>query len=382
MKSQELLTNSDPPGSCSKMSSDFSPGKPIAMWNAVRGVWETGQMQLFCEHSELYSETLPREGTMRNGRLYERPTSGHRIEGKESSSGLLPTPTAILNAPAPWKPGVDWWLQSRATRNLEGVVTGNTPLMGTPTSRDYKGVPGKNVQLASLPRDISLLPTPNATDRKGSNVPAGRERWNRTHPIERHDGDGNLPAIVALLPTPNADESHHASRGASLRRASKRQSEGRQLSVEEAVILLPTPNTMDSLPPKTQAQIQAHRDQGRGGDSNLREYVLYELPPPAAEVLAHVESEWGRYEPAIRRWETMMGRPAPEPTEAGKDGKPRLSPAFTEFLMGLPEGWVCGTGISRKGQLHALGNGVVSLQAELALRILLERQQQGGSNGF
>lgn len=43
---------------------------------------------------------------------------------------LLPTPTAELNAPAPWKPGVDWWLQSRATRNLEGVVTGNTPLLG------------------------------------------------------------------------------------------------------------------------------------------------------------------------------------------------------------------------------------------------------------
>lgn len=42
---------------------------------------------------------------------------------------LLPTPTASLagGEPAPWKPGVQWWRQSRATRNLAGIVTGNTP---------------------------------------------------------------------------------------------------------------------------------------------------------------------------------------------------------------------------------------------------------------
>jgi hypothetical protein len=41
--------------------------------------------------------------------------------------------------------------------------------------------------------------------------------------------------------------------------------------------LLPTPNTMDSLPPKTPEQIMTHREEHRGGDFNLREVVLYEM---------------------------------------------------------------------------------------------------------
>lgn len=42
--------------------------------------------------------------------------------------------------------------------------------------------------------------------------------------------------------------------------------------------------------------------------------------------------------------------------------------------MGLPGGWVTDVpGLSRNAQLKALGNGVVPAQAELALRLLLER---------
>lgn len=81
---------------------------------------------------------------------------------------------------------------------------------------------------------------------------------------------------------------------------------------------------------------------------------------------------WGKFEPAIRRWETIIGRPAPAPTNPdGKDGNHRLSANFTEWLMGLPEGWVTDTGITRNEALKACGNGVVPQQAELALRVLL-----------
>lgn len=42
--------------------------------------------------------------------------------------------------------------------------------------------------------------------------------------------------------------------------------------------------------------------------------------------------------------------------------------------MGLPEGWVTAVpGLTRNAQLKALGNGVVPQQAELALRVLLDR---------
>jgi DNA (cytosine-5)-methyltransferase 1 len=80
---------------------------------------------------------------------------------------------------------------------------------------------------------------------------------------------------------------------------------------------------------------------------------------------------WGAYGPAIARWEAILGRLAPSPTEPGRTGQ-RLSPKFVEFMMGLPEGWVTDVpGLSRNQQLHALGNGVVPQQCALALRLLL-----------
>ena len=79
--------------------------------------------------------------------------------------------------------------------------------------------------------------------------------------------------------------------------------------------------------------------------------------------------EWGTYGPAITRWEAILGRRAPAPTEPGRNG-PRLAPAFVEFLMGLPAGWVTDVDITRNAQLKALGNGVVPQQAAAAVRWL------------
>jgi len=85
------------------------------------------------------------------------------------------------------------------------------------------------------------------------------------------------------------------------------------------------------------------------------------------------EVSWGKFEPAIRRWEQVLGRPAPAPTKPdGKDGAHRLSSKFTEWMMGLPDGWVTDCGLSRNEELKACGNGVVPQQAELALRMLLD----------
>jgi DNA (cytosine-5)-methyltransferase 1 len=42
-----------------------------------------------------------------------------------------------------------------------------------------------------------------------------------------------------------------------------------------------------------------------------------------------------------------------------------------EWLMGLPEGWVCDH-LDRRPALRAVGNGVVPQQAAAALRVLAE----------
>ena len=90
--------------------------------------------------------------------------------------------------------------------------------------------------------------------------------------------------------------------------------------------------------------------------------------------LVRGETTWGDYEPAIRRWEAIT-RPAPAPTETSPKGTPRLSPRFTEWMMGLPDGWITDVpGITRNEALKACGNGVVPQQAAAALRWLLAQE--------
>jgi len=77
-------------------------------------------------------------------------------------------------------------------------------------------------------------------------------------------------------------------------------------------------------------------------------------------------ADFGPYDEAVRRWEYILGRPAPAPTDDRG-----LRPEFVEWMMGLPEGWVCDLGLSRTAALKMLGNGVVPQQAALAVDLLL-----------
>ncbi|MBB1252896.1 DNA cytosine methyltransferase [Streptomyces sp. OF3] len=101
---------------------------------------------------------------------------------------------------------------------------------------------------------------------------------------------------------------------------------------------------------------------------------LDRLDPVGRRLQRPTPVDWGRYAPAIRRWERATGRPAPAPTEPGRTGQPRLAPRFVEWLMGLDQGWVTDVpGLTRTQQLRALGNGVVPQQGAAALRLLLDR---------
>lgn len=87
-------------------------------------------------------------------------------------------------------------------------------------------------------------------------------------------------------------------------------------------------------------------------------------------------TDWGKYADAIARWEAIHG-PAPAPTMTShRSGNQQLSPAFTEWMMGLPAGWITDVpGITRNEALKACGNGVVPAQAAAALRFMLTRQE-------
>jgi DNA (cytosine-5)-methyltransferase 1 len=189
----------------------------------------------------------------------------------------------------------------------------------------------------------------------------------------RH-GDGNHPhrrtgarplQTRALLPTPAAMnpndgedvENWEARRLRTKARVGNGNGFGTPLSI--AAQLLPTPSVADATGGHAR----------RGGDRG-DELLL----PGIAESLN--TGTWGEYADAIARWETMLGRPAPEPTlPDGKGGKRRLNARLVEWMMGQDDGWVTDPviGLTRKEQLKALGNGVVTQQAELALEIAWAR---------
>lgn len=83
---------------------------------------------------------------------------------------------------------------------------------------------------------------------------------------------------------------------------------------------------------------------------------------------------WGEFEGSVRRWELASGRAAPLAVEANRNGNPRLTAQFLEWMMGLPEGHISNPDINVPYhiQKQIIGNGVCPQQAEAALRYLLD----------
>jgi DNA (cytosine-5)-methyltransferase 1 len=282
---------------------------------------------------------------------------------------LLPTPTSALG------------------------LGGNLSRSGDRKGEQLLGGLVKSFIPAGQAADEKRLPTPNARDWKGGNVPVGRARGDGR---VRTAGDSDLPTamemlaggqpllatprvqsggaagnaskdgkgqslasdVLALLPTPTKENSH----------GNTARSDGTLLlpGVAESMALLPTPLSGEA----RHGSPGQHRSRG---DTMLTGEVL------ALASQAEIEWDWREYGPAVRRWEAVRGMAAPPPVEPGKGGKPRLAAPFAEWMMGMPwigvdcdgpgpeGGWVTGVpGLARSAQLKIIGNGVVWRQMLMA----------------
>ena len=135
---------------------------------------------------------------------------------------------------------------------------------------------------------------------------------------------------------------------------------------EQIAALLPTPVVNDMGAGKTveqwdswTAEMKAKHGNSNGHGPSLSVEAARLLPTPTGQ------TDWGKYGATISRWEDTIGREPPPPTD-----ERGLLPKFVEWMMGLPEGWVCDLGLPRTAELKALGNGVVPQQAALALQLL------------
>lgn len=222
--------------------------------------------------------------------------------------------------------------------------------MPTPLVSDGTGG-SKNINASDFSpqlRDITkLIPTPTTRDYKDGTEPHERDGITQTDTVARaifNSGEVLLPTTRTSMANGPTQKEIKAGNP--------------KTRLETEIALMPTPTAVDG---NTVAKSEL--------DANDPKHRL----KVAAQVLQRDGTNWGKFEPAIRRWEIVLGRPAPSPTKPdGKDGAHRLSSAFTEWMMGLPKGWITDCGLSRNDELKACGNGVVPQQAELALRILLE----------
>lgn len=229
--------------------------------------------------------------------------------------------------------------------------SGEGALLPSPRTSDTNGAGQHGEGGMDLRTAVSLLPTPRAGD------------GDKGGPNQRgSSGDLMLPSAVAglandapghLLPTPAVNDMGEGKTiedwDAWTERMKAAHGNGNGHGAIEAQRLLPTLRVENN---------ENRQNEGYGGkDGNFYGLV-------------NGLTDWGQYAAAIARWESVT-RPAPPPTEQGPKGNPRLAAAFSEWLMGLPAGWVTDVpGITRNEALRALGNGVVPQQAAEALRVM------------
>lgn len=204
----------------------------------------------------------------------------------------------------------------------------SSPTLPTPTTqdnsgkcRDHGGDLLHEVICGCARAERKLLPTPVVNDMGANKTVERWDEWTEQAKAKHNNGNGH---------------------GASL--------------AIETLRLLPTPQTGDGQ--KGMTSTPEHR-QATGHQVMLSNHA------------PQLTQTWGKFEPAIRRWEQTIQREAPAPTKPdGKDGNHRLSAEFTEWMMGLPKGWITDCDLTRNEMLKACGNGVVPQQAKLALQIL------------
>jgi hypothetical protein len=322
---------------------------------------------------------------------------------ESSSPRTLPTPRA--------QNGEDrnnkiWARDPKKPQNLENAlaVTLPTPRANEPGSTsagygDSLNDFASRITLGYARKDLQALPTPKARDAQAEGYEAGLRRSSpQVGTILKGlvEGDERV-----LLRSPKASEGQGGALGeAEARRRGNTvgvrdqvmdlvASQGMRVSRSELNTLFPTPTTRDykdgTQPHEREGKVQT--DTVARAVFNSGEVLLgtpranaanpsskqVEAGAPKARLEDQVHTEWGKFGPAIRLWEQYLGREAPAPTKPdGKEGNHRLSSKFTEWMMGLPDGWITDAGLTRNEELKLAGNGVVPQQAELALKILLE----------
>ena len=314
-------------------------------------------------------------------RLSERPID----ETESSSLPMLQTPTAVMTCEAPER------MRERAEKNgykngtkygsLESQVNYDPRFKGllkTPSAMDAasenmesKGISGTSGTLAQemmsgyVEKRGFMLPTPRAME-----VVEDPQRFIERN-ADRHNSMPNLQSMAAfgMLPTPT--ERIYKGYGTALRKDTGKPRLD-ALDSLAALNMLPTPTARDEKNPSSPNGARIARKRELGYTIELNDLAaMGNLPTPSAR-------EWkGRTNPGIVKegsgcvyGETLpdtIGRLMKDSSPKTDGGTFRLSPLFTEEMMGFPLGWTTFPFLNLCDQNHteiAMKQGLISESGE------------------
>ena len=359
--------------------------------------WRTSQESLLPPENgeppatgQLWLENLPKRGMLSDGKLSELTTLAHPIDARGGAAlGSWPTPDAtprgrrqganrgfgadLNDAVYTWPPPVADDTGNRMKKYAQGgtplsMATGTWP---TPTATERSGINPDTGTGAGLSKEAKNWPTPDAT-----NIGDGKPYEELKAKLERRR-ERTKKAVAEGRVLPGSGRSENLA-----------------MAVQRSNWM--TPNTFDSLMPKSQEALDheyTHR-KGRSNPNNLRDQVAVQQgdrnwPTPTEDDSSNVNPKpnrrpglVSRVNETIQNWPTptanedaaglptgkmqkMLGnhpklRDVTGTTQSGlqdqtilRDGlqsstsdqtspqpSPRtLSPLFVEWLMGLPVGW-------------------------------------------
>lgn len=227
-------------------------GSPWAVFDRERDVWRSGETRLDGT-ADVFDGVWPTDGVMVSGRVWTAP----------AWPAVLPR---LSGAPA-----------RHGNTDPRHRVSGS-PLIPTPAARDAKGLNQRRNQ---------------------ENLPGAMELGTRLR---------SAPATV-FMPTPRASD---GAKGPSYN--------GHRVNLSGAILgqagLLPTPTASDGMAERMRTGVW-HAGSRRAMNLGIAGQIVTAGEGKARDPESYgFRVDWGRFTPAVRRWETILGRPAPDPTQA------------------------------------------------------------------
>lgn len=227
-------------------------GSPWAVFDRERDVWRSSEIRLDGT-TDVFDGVWPTDGVMVSGRVWTAP----------AWPAVLPR---LSGAPA-----------RHGNTDPRHRVSGS-PLIPTPAARDAKGLNQRRNQ---------------------ENLPGAMELGTRLR---------SAPATV-FMPTPRASD---GAKGPSYN--------GHRVNLSGAILgqagLLPTPTASDGMAERMRTGMW-HAGSRRAMNLGIASRIVTAGESKARDPKSYgFRVDWGRFTPAVRRWETILGRPAPDPTQA------------------------------------------------------------------